>query len=118
MNSLISINAVLPALLAGNSVILKPSPQTPLVAERFVEFYTKAGLPQGLLQTIHLGTLEELESLCARPEVAHIAFTGSVMGGMAVQKAAVNSENPFKSTYPYFPFIPRIEYLLSYGGRC
>jgi acyl-CoA reductase-like NAD-dependent aldehyde dehydrogenase len=85
---------VLPALLAGNAVILKPSPQTSLVAERFQEYYEKAGLPSGLLQTIHLGTLPELESLVARPEIAHVAFTGSVAGGAAVQKAAVNS---FKS---------------------
>lgn len=72
-------------------MIQKPSPQTPLVAERFQEFYEKAGLPPGLLQTIHLGTLPELESLVARPEISHVAFTGSVAGGAAIQKAAVNS---------------------------
>lgn len=86
---------MLPALLAGNAVILKPSPQTPLVAERFQQFYEKAGLPDGLLQTVHIGTLPALESLVSRPEIAHVAFTGSVAGGTAVQKAAMNS---FKST--------------------
>jgi len=78
-------------------VIQKPSPQTPLVAERFQQLYEKAGLPEGLLQTIHLGTLPELESLVARPEISHVAFTGSVAGGTAVQKAAMNS---FKGSNP------------------
>jgi len=55
------------------------------------EFYDKAGLPSGLLQTIHLGTLSDLEALVARPEIVHVAFTGSVAGGLAVQKAAMNS---------------------------
>jgi len=90
-SSLIAINAVLPALLAGNAVIQKPSPQTPLVAEHLQEYYEKAGLPPGLLQTVHLGTLPELEDLVARPEIAHVAFTGSVAGGAAVQKAASDS---------------------------
>jgi acyl-CoA reductase-like NAD-dependent aldehyde dehydrogenase len=90
-HSLISINTVLPALLAGNAVIQKPSPQTPLVAEHFQQFYKQAGLPPGLLQTIHLGTLPALESLVARPEINHVAFTGSVAGGTAVQKAASSS---------------------------
>ena len=92
--SLININTVLPGLLAGNAVIMKPSPQTPLVAERFQEFYERAGLPPGLLQKVHVGTPSELESLVARPEINHVAFTGSVAGGLLVQKAAIGS---FKS---------------------
>ena len=83
--------------MAGNAVIQKPSPQTPLVAERFQQLYKQAGLPDGLLQTIHLGTLSQLEDLVARPEIVHVAFTGSVAGGAAVQKAAVSSFNQFKS---------------------
>lgn len=79
-------------------MIQKPSPQTPLVAERFQQLYEKAGLPEGLLQTIHLGTLSELESLVARPEISHVAFTGSVSGGAAVQKAAMNT---FKGIDPW-----------------
>jgi len=75
----------------------KPSPQTPLVAERLQDLYEKAGLPLGLLQTVHLGTLPELEALVARPEIVHVAFTGTVAGGAAVQKAAMNT---FKSISP------------------
>jgi acyl-CoA reductase-like NAD-dependent aldehyde dehydrogenase len=104
---------VLPALLAGNAVIQKPSPQTPLVAERMQQFYEKAGLPEGLLQTIHLGTLSELESLVSRPEISHVAFTGSVAGGLAVQKAAMNS---FKGRDPNFLKLMR-GVCLELGGK-
>ena len=47
---MITVNALIPALLAGNSVLLKPSPQTPLVAERIQESFEAAGLPANLLQ--------------------------------------------------------------------
>ena len=51
---LTSVNAVLPALLAGNSVILKMAAQTPLVAERYAQAFKAAGLPQGVFQFLHL----------------------------------------------------------------
>ena len=47
---LTSVNAVVPALLAGNAVILKMAQQTPLVAERYAEAFTAAGLPEGVFQ--------------------------------------------------------------------
>ena len=89
---LISINAVLPALIAGNSVILKPSPQTPLVAEKFVELYHKAGLAQDVLQCVHIGSMDNLKLLCQHPKLAHICFTGSVAGGRAVEQASAASD--------------------------
>jgi acyl-CoA reductase-like NAD-dependent aldehyde dehydrogenase len=51
---LTSVNSVIPALMAGNAVILKHSHQTPLCAERFVEAGEAAGLPPGLFQYLHL----------------------------------------------------------------
>jgi acyl-CoA reductase-like NAD-dependent aldehyde dehydrogenase len=51
---LVTINSILPAIVAGNAVLLKPSPQTPLVAERFVDVLHKAGVPQDLVQVLHL----------------------------------------------------------------
>ena len=51
---LTSVNAVVPALLAGNSVILKMAAQTPLVAERYREAFRAAGLPDGVFQFLHL----------------------------------------------------------------
>ncbi|KAG6877961.1 hypothetical protein C0992_008908, partial [Termitomyces sp. T32_za158] len=47
---LTSINSVLPAIIAGNSVLLKPSPQTPVTAERIVNALIKAGLPKDVVQ--------------------------------------------------------------------
>src|SRR4029079_866873 len=52
---LTSVNAVVPALLAGNSVILKMAQQTPLVAERYAEAFKAAGLPDGVFQYLHMG---------------------------------------------------------------
>src|SRR2546423_8344162 len=51
---LASVNAIVPAILAGNSVILKIAPQTPLVAERYAEAFAAAGLPAGVFQFLHI----------------------------------------------------------------
>ncbi len=84
---LTAVNAIVPAILAGNAVILKHSHQTPLCAERFAEAFTAAGLPEGVFQYLHLGHADT-EKLIAGSEVDFVAFTGSVAGGHAVQRAA------------------------------
>jgi acyl-CoA reductase-like NAD-dependent aldehyde dehydrogenase len=84
---LTAVNAVVPALLAGNAVLLKHSHQTPLVAERFAEGFTAAGLPKGLFQALHLSHADT-ETAIKSPEIDFVAFTGSVDGGRAVQQAA------------------------------
>jgi acyl-CoA reductase-like NAD-dependent aldehyde dehydrogenase len=84
---LTSVNAVIPALLAGNSVILKMAAQTPLVAERYAEAFKAAGLPAGVFQFLHLDHAQVAKAI-ADPRIAFVAFTGSVPGGQAVQKAA------------------------------
>jgi acyl-CoA reductase-like NAD-dependent aldehyde dehydrogenase len=84
---LTSVNAVVPALLAGNAVILKTAQQTPLVAERYAEAFRAAGLPEGVFQFLHLSH-EQTARVIADPRVAYVAFTGSVPGGHAVQQAA------------------------------
>ncbi|MCA9796116.1 MAG: aldehyde dehydrogenase family protein, partial [Candidatus Eremiobacteraeota bacterium] len=83
---LIAVNSVVPALLAGNAVLLKHSSQTPLCAERMVAAFDKAGGPSGLFDFLHL-THQETEALVANPAIDHVAFTGSVEGGRAVQSA-------------------------------
>jgi acyl-CoA reductase-like NAD-dependent aldehyde dehydrogenase len=83
---LIAVNSVVPALLAGNAVLLKHSAQTPLSAERFAECLEVAGLPAGLLTVLHM-THPSTERAIADPRVAFVAFTGSVEGGHAVQRA-------------------------------
>jgi len=83
---LTAVNAIIPALMAGNTVILKHSSQTPLVAERFDEAFKKAGLPAGVFQYLHL-THDDAETMMASPEIDYIAFTGSVAGGEKVERA-------------------------------
>jgi acyl-CoA reductase-like NAD-dependent aldehyde dehydrogenase len=84
---LASVNAVVPAILAGNSVILKIAPQTPLVAERYAEAFAAAGLPEGVFQFLHLDH-DQVAEVIRDPRIAFVAFTGSVAGGHAVQQAA------------------------------
>ncbi|BBK33667.1 acyl-CoA reductase-like NAD-dependent aldehyde dehydrogenase [Stella humosa] len=83
---LTSVNAIIPALAAGNTVILKHSHQTPLVAERYAAAMRAAGLPDGVFQHIHLSH-GDTERMIRDSRVAFVCFTGSVAGGAAVQKA-------------------------------
>lgn len=84
---LTAVNSVVPAILAGNTVILRHSAQTPLCAERFAQAFAEAGLPAGVLQALHCSHAE-VERLIASPGIDHVAFTGSVDAGHAVQQAA------------------------------
>jgi len=84
---LTAVNAVLPALLAGNAVLLKHSAQTPLCAERMVEAFAEAGLPEGVFQYLHLSHADT-EQLIQAPAIQHVSFTGSVPGGAMVERAA------------------------------
>ena len=84
---LTAINAIMPAILAGNAVILKHSAQTPLCAERIVEAFLSAGLPEGVIQYLHLSNADT-EALIQSPSVDYVAFTGSVSGGAMVERAA------------------------------
>jgi acyl-CoA reductase-like NAD-dependent aldehyde dehydrogenase len=86
---LIAVNSVIPALMAGNAVILKHSAQTPLCAEVFAECLAAAGLPSGVFQVLHLRH-EDTERVIADERVDFVAFTGSVAGGHAVQRAAAS----------------------------
>ena len=83
---LTAVNAIIPAIMAGNAVILKHSAQTPLVAERFDDAFKKACLPQGVFQFLHL-THSDTEHLIQSELINSIAFTGSVAGGDMVERA-------------------------------
>ncbi|KAI2776392.1 aldehyde dehydrogenase [Daldinia loculata] len=85
---LILVNSLIPALLAGNTVILKPSPQTPTIVEQISKVFAEAGLPAGVLQYFHCGSPLIMETVVRDPKVSSICFTGSVAGGLSVQKAA------------------------------
>ena len=84
---LTAVNSIVPALAAGNAVILKHSHQTPLCAERLAAAFEAAGLPAGVFQVLHLSH-DSTARLIAHDGLDFVAFTGSVAGGRAVQAAA------------------------------
>jgi acyl-CoA reductase-like NAD-dependent aldehyde dehydrogenase len=80
------INAIIPALLAGNAVLLKHSAQTPLCAERIVEAFIDAGLPEGVFQYLHLSHAST-EQLIKHKNISAVTFTGSVEAGKTIESA-------------------------------
>ncbi|KAJ2912910.1 hypothetical protein MD484_g7499, partial [Candolleomyces efflorescens] len=88
---LTTVNSVLPALIAGNAVLLKPSPQTPITAERFSIAFTRAGLPENLLQVLHLSP-ELASDVIKHPSVNFVSFTGSVAVGRVVAETAAKAD--------------------------
>lgn len=84
---LTAVNVVVPAILAGNTVILKHAQQTPRCSERFAEAFHASGLPTGVFQALHL-THEQVERMIKDKRVSQVSFTGSVEGGRAIQAAA------------------------------
>jgi len=87
---LTAVNTIVPALMAGNAVILKHAAQTLLVGERFQAAFDKAGLPKGLFQNLVMSH-GQTERLLASGKVDHCNFTGSVAGGRAIEKAAAGT---------------------------
>lgn len=84
---LTAVNAVIPALMAGNAVILKHATQTLLVGERFAAAFAAAGLPDGLFQHLvldHEATRRVIES----GRIAQVNFTGSVAAGRTIAAIA------------------------------
>ncbi|SFJ84020.1 Aldehyde dehydrogenase family protein [Bradyrhizobium sp. cf659] len=77
---LTAVNAIVPALLAGNAVILKHAAQTLLVGERLQSAMDLVGLPKGLFRTLTLDHAAT-EKLISSRSVDHVSFTGSVAGG-------------------------------------
>ncbi|MXR36995.1 aldehyde dehydrogenase family protein [Craterilacuibacter sinensis] len=84
---LTALNSLIPALAAGNTVLLKHSSQTPLAAEILADAFAAAGLPEGAFQYLHLDHASTL-ALVADAGVDFVAFTGSVEGGRAIERAA------------------------------
>src|SRR5260221_10765746 len=84
---LTSINSIVPALMAGNTVILKHSFQTPLCAERIADACRTAGLPEGVFQFLH-ASHEDVAKMIDDERIGFVSFTGSVAGGDAGEQAA------------------------------
>jgi len=78
---------LIPALLAGNTAVLKPSPETALDGVRLGELFAEAGLPEGVLSVLPADR-EVSEYLVGHPGVDKIAFTGSTAAGRAIASTA------------------------------
>lgn len=87
---LTAVNAIVPALLAGNAVILKHAAQTLLAGERFQSAMDQISLPKHLFTTLNLDH-GSAEKLIASRCVDHVNFTGSVAGGRAIERAAAGT---------------------------
>jgi len=87
---LTTVNSVFPALMAGNSVLLKPSAQTPLCGEHFVSAFRQAGLPEGVLQCLYLSH-DSTAKIISGSVVDFACFTGSVAAGQKIEKSAAGS---------------------------
>jgi aldehyde dehydrogenase (NAD+) len=79
-----------PALVCGNTVVLKPAEDTPFLADRFVELLSEAGVPPGVVNIVHGYGEEAGDALVRHPDVPVITFTGSRETGIAVTKAAAD----------------------------
>ena len=84
---LTAVNTLIPALMAGNSVILKHATQTLLVGERFAEAMRRAHLPDGLFHNLLLDH-QQTAAIIASGRVHQVNFTGSVEAGRAMESAA------------------------------
>ncbi|MBL0198149.1 MAG: aldehyde dehydrogenase family protein [Myxococcales bacterium] len=84
---LTAVNALFPAVLAGNAVVVKHSPRTPLTGPAFARAFAKAGAPLGLVQSLDCDHPTS-ERIVGDPRVDQVLFTGSVFGGHRIQRAA------------------------------
>jgi len=88
-----AINTVAPALIAGNSVVLKHASQTPLVGERLAAAFHEVGVPADVLQNIFVSHARTSE-LIAAGAFDFVNFTGSVNGGRVIERAAAGTFTP------------------------
>ena len=82
---------IMAALLAGNTIVLKPSEKVPLVSEKVMELWNKAGLPNGVINMVQ-GNKEASEYLCLNDDVKGIFFTGSKTAGQNIEKLCLHKK--------------------------
>jgi acyl-CoA reductase-like NAD-dependent aldehyde dehydrogenase len=90
---LTTINTLVPALIAGNTVVLKHASQTLLVGERLAEAFHAAGIPEDVFQNVVLDHATT-ERLIGARSFGFVNFTGSVGGGQAIERAAAGTFTP------------------------
>ena len=76
---------ITPALIAGNTIVYKPSESTPMVAEYMMMLWDKAGLPAGVINMVH-GGKDIVQGLCKHPLNNGLLFTGSYKVGKQINK--------------------------------
>jgi aldehyde dehydrogenase (NAD+) len=79
---------IFPALVAGNTVIWKPSPETPAISAAFVKVFEEAGLPPGVFNLLLAPGVEVAKALVDHPGVRVLSFTGSTTTGRTIAEAA------------------------------
>ena len=82
---------LIPALVCGNTAVLKPATDTPALAERFVELLAESGIPSGVVNIVHGGGATVGERMVRHPDVRVITLTGSRETGVEVLKAAAET---------------------------
>lgn len=76
---------IIPALIAGNAIVFKPSEKTPATGQMLVDYYHKAGIPDNVVRVVHGGP-ETGKSLSAHPDIDGLLFTGSAQTGIALNR--------------------------------
>jgi acyl-CoA reductase-like NAD-dependent aldehyde dehydrogenase len=84
---LTAVNCVIPSIVAGNALILKHSPRSPLCGDHFAHAFGEAGAPAGLVQSIQVDH-PTAERMVADERVDQVVFTGSIFGGHRIVAAA------------------------------
>jgi acyl-CoA reductase-like NAD-dependent aldehyde dehydrogenase len=87
-----ALNAVLPAIIAGNTVVMKHSSQTALTAEHIAECFGKAGLPRNVFQVLHMSH-EATDRAIRSGLVDQVGFTGSTAGGRKIMESVAGAPN-------------------------
>ncbi len=79
---------IFPALIAGNTLIWKPSPETPAISAAFVKIFEEAGIPAGVFNLLLAPGADVARALVSHPDVRVISFTGSTVTGRAIAESA------------------------------
>ncbi|RYG39243.1 aldehyde dehydrogenase family protein [bacterium] len=96
--SAIPLWVLLPSLLAGNTTVLKPAEQTPIVAHKLMELFHEAGIPAGVINLVQGNGEDVGEPLVRHKDVAAILFTGSLAVGKHIQQVASHDLYKFVAT--------------------
>jgi succinylglutamic semialdehyde dehydrogenase len=83
---------IVPALIAGNAIVFKPSEKTPATGEFLVQCYRDAGIPEGVVRLL-IGGPEEGKALASRPEIDGLLFTGSARAGTSLHRQFADTPN-------------------------